>query len=116
MPAVTIWPDRRGGRTVRHPTADPSPARQCDDSVATVASRPFPTGSPNAVIRENAPMTAHNRTLLAKLAPMFGAQQRWAKSPRCGPRQQGKRASGRIGQVGGDEDGRGREGLGHWPA
>ncbi len=61
-------------------------------------------------------MTAHNRTLLAKLAPMFGAQQRWAKSPRCGPRQQGKRASGRIGQVGGDEDGRGREGLGHWPA
>ena len=39
-----------------------------------VASRPFPTGSPNAVIRENAPMTAHNRTLLAKLAPMFGAQ------------------------------------------
>ena len=39
-----------------------------------VASRPFRTGSPNAVIRENAPMTAHNRTLLAKLAPMFGAQ------------------------------------------
>ena len=25
-------------------------------------------------------------------------------------------AVGALGQVGGDEDGRGREGLGHWPA
>ncbi len=58
-------PSRRGG--AQAPAADRRPPARRPEPRAYLAR-------PAAGIRENASMTAHNQTLLAKLAPMFGGQ------------------------------------------